>query len=84
MNAGWIDLTAGGVVGAGESPTENVSRELFEEYGIPQQHEATYYNVLKHESEHHRAYEYFYYLKYDGIIKPQESEIEAIFKWTPA
>ncbi len=34
MNPGWIDLTAGGVVGAEETPEENAVRELEEEYGI--------------------------------------------------
>ena len=62
MNPGYIDLTAGGVVAAEESVDNNAGRELFEEYGIPVRYEPTFFNVLKHEGDNYRAFEYFYYL----------------------
>lgn len=77
---GFIDLAVGGVVGFEDtSVDENAAREVEEELGIPYTNHTKPTYLFKF--SHSTCWCYVYYLLWNGEVKPQETEIDALFYW---
>ncbi len=77
---GQIDLAAGGVVGMNEDEDQSAARELYEELGIEEPN-PKYLFKFPYQDDHASAWSYVYYQIHYGKVKPQESEIDALFFW---
>jgi isopentenyldiphosphate isomerase len=79
---GYFDLANGGVVGADESDETNAKRELEEEIGMSLP-ELKVLTRIKFEDPGNRVWGNVFAAEYDGReLKLQESEVDAIEKWT--
>ncbi|CDW86919.1 nudix hydrolase [Stylonychia lemnae] len=77
---GYIDLVFGGVVGMSETEDVSAARELQEELSIITP-DPKFMFKFRFESEFSKAWCYSYLQFYSGAVKPQGSEIDAIFFW---
>ena len=65
---------------AAEDEDQNAARELAEELSIIDV-EPEFVFKFKQESEYTRCWCYVYFTMHAGSVKPQESEIDALFFW---
>ena len=80
----YIDLAAGGVVGIEDTNVdENAAREVEEELGIPYTNHTkpTYLFKFSYSDMSTSCWCYVYYLLWNGAVKPQETEVDALFYW---
>ena len=78
---GMLDVWAGGVVAAGESPDATAVRELSEEYGISDVVVAPLFSGT-YDLPDVRCHAFLYEARSDGPFEVQESEIESAW-WEP-
>ena len=87
-------MATGGVMGADETNELNARREVQEELGIDmgvdemerpgerKPHELLFVKAYKYETSNDNFFCNIYLMKYDGPLKLQESEVEAVEYWT--
>lgn len=65
------------------SVDENAAREVEEELGIPYSNYTKPFYLFKfpYSDNQTSAWCYVYYMLWNGAVKPQETEVDALFYW---
>jgi 8-oxo-dGTP pyrophosphatase MutT (NUDIX family) len=84
---GYIDLAAGGIVNYDDEDVDtNAKREVEEELGIISQDKPRYLFKFPYQDQSTSSggwcYVYWFPWLGGGSLKPQESEVDALFYWT--